>query len=107
MQVAVSNYVTPEQLSIELQQLKEYWPEVKDRLNQQVMPVRQLYDTLKLGGMPTKPGEAGISWEHVYQTVMCVPYLSKRFNVLSLVARTGYLNPWLDELFKKTKKWFD
>jgi len=107
MQVAVSNYVTPEKLSIELQQLKEYWPEVKDRLNQQVMPVRQLYDTLKLGGMPTKPSEAGISWEHVYQTVKCVPYLSKRFNVLSLVARTGYLNPWLDDLFKKTKNWFD
>ena len=107
MQVAVSNYVTPEKLSIELQQLKEYWPDVKDRLNQQVMPVRQLYDTLKIGGMPTKPSEAGISWEHVYQTVKCVPYLSKRFNVLSLVARTGYLNPWLDDLFKKTKNWFD
>jgi len=104
MQVAMSNYVTPEQLSIELQQLKEYWPEVKDRLNQQIMPVRQLYDMLKLGMMPVRPIDAGISWEHVHQTVQCVPYLSKRFNVLSLVARTGYLIPWLDDLFKKTKK---
>ena len=104
MQVAVSNYVTPEQLSIELQQLKEYWPEVKDRLNQQIMPVRQLYDILKLGGLPVRPIDAGISWEHVRQTVECVPYLSKRFNVVGLVARTGYLTSWLDDLFKKTKK---
>jgi glycerol-1-phosphate dehydrogenase [NAD(P)+] len=104
MQVAMSNYVTPEQLSIELQQLKEYWPEVRDRLAQQIMPVRQLYDILKLGRMPVRPIDAGISWEHVRQTLECVPYLSKRFNVMSLVARTGYLTPWLDDLFIKTKK---
>lgn len=104
MQVAVSNYVTPEQLSIELQQLKEYWPEVKERLSQQIMPVRQLYDILKLGGLPVRPIDAGISWEHVRQTVECVPYLSKRFNVVGLVSRTGYLTSWLDDLFKKTKK---
>ena len=104
MQVAMSNYVTPEKLSFELQQLKEYWPEVRDRLAQQIMPVRQLYDILKLGRMPTRPIEAGISWEHVRQTLECVPYLSKRFNVMSLVAHTGYLTPWLDDLFIKTKK---
>ena len=104
MQVAVSNYITREQLSLELQQLKEYWPEVKDRLSQQIMPVRQLYDLMKLGGLPVRPIDAGISWEHVHQTVQCVPYLSKRFNVLNLVSRTGYLTPWLDDLFKKAKK---
>jgi hypothetical protein len=54
--------------------------------------------------MPTRPIEAGISWEHVRQTLECVPYLSKRFNVMSLAARTGYLTAWLDDLFTKTKK---
>jgi glycerol-1-phosphate dehydrogenase [NAD(P)+] len=100
----MSNYVTPEKLSIELQQLKEYWPDVRERLAQQIMPVRQLFDILKLGHMPVRPIDAGISWEHVRQTLECVPYLSKRFNVMNLVARTGYLTPWLDDLFTKTKK---
>lgn len=88
LQRAKAKYVTREELSLQLQQLKEYWPDIRDRLSQQIKPLSELRGLLKNAGLPISPDEIGISCEHLKQTVECVSYISKHFTILDLMART-------------------
>ncbi len=101
MKQARTNYISREQLSMQLQQLKEYWPEVKDRLSQQIMPVTELKKRMRSIGLPVLPEKIGVSHEHLRQTLECAPYISKRFNIFSLAHRTGLFKQWLDSMFSK------
>ena len=100
-----AKYISREQLGIQLQQLKEYWPEIRERLSQQLIPYREMKAKMKQIGLPTNPEEVGISRTHLRQTFLCTQYMNRRFTVLDLALRTGYMNTWLNGLFGKGKIW--
>lgn len=103
MKQARTNYISREQLNIQLQQLKEYWPEVNERLQQQIMPVSEMKKRMRSIGLPVLPEKIGVSREHLRQTMECAPYVCKRFNIYSLAHRTGMLGKWLDEMLSDPK----
>lgn len=105
IQEAKAKYISREQLGIQLQQLKEYWPEIRERLSQQLIPYREMKAKMEQIGLPTNPEEVGISRAHLRQTFLCTQYMNRRFTVLDLALRTGHMNTWLNGLFGKGKIW--
>ena len=60
---------------------------------------------LQLVGAPTEPEEIGISRRRLRDSFVRAQYIRRRFTVLDLAVRTGYMDRWLDALFGKGGIW--
>ena len=56
-------------------------------------------------GAPTEPEEIGITRERLRETFIRAQFIRRRFTVLDLAVRTGYMEDWLEGLFSKGKIW--
>lgn len=105
LQETKAKYVTREQLAVQLQQLKEYWPEIHERLSKQLIPYKEVKRRLQQVGAPTEPEQIGITRKRLRETFVRAQFIRRRFTVLDLAVRTGYMEQWLDGLFGKGKIW--
>lgn len=105
LQETRAKYVTREELAVQLQQLKEYWPEIRERLLKQLVPYKEVKRRLELVGAPTEPEQIGITRERLRSTFVRAQFIRRRFTVLDLAVRVGYMDQWLDGLFGKGKIW--
>ena len=105
LQETKAKYVTREQLATQLQQLKEYWPEIRERLSKQLIPYKEVKQRLKQVGAPTEPEDIGMTRKRLRETFIRSQFIRRRFTVLDLAVRTGYMERWLDGLFGKGKIW--
>lgn len=105
VQETLAKHVNKEELARQLQTLKECWPEMKERLNKQLIPFKEAKRRLELVGAPTRPEEIGISREYLKQTFIRAQYIRRRFTLLDIAVRTGYLDKWLDNIFGKGGIW--
>lgn len=100
-----AKYINHEQLTTQLQTLKEQWPSLKERLKAQIVPYHEAKARLALVGAPTEPEHIGISRERLRETFIRAQYIRRRFTILDLAVRTGYLHQWLDKLFGENGVW--
>ena len=105
LQETKAKYVTREQLTIQLRQLKEYWPEIRERLSKQLIPYKEVKQSLRQVGAPVEPEQIGITRKRLRETFVRAQFIRRRFTVLDLAVRTGYMEQWLDGLFGKGKIW--
>lgn len=105
LQETRAKYVSKEELGNQLRQLKEYWPEICDRLSKQLIPYTEVKKRLKAVGAPTEPEQIGISRARLRQTFIRAQFIRRRLTVLDLAVRTRYMEQWLDGLFGKGKIW--
>lgn len=97
--------VSKEQLTNQLQQFKDYWPEIKERLTEQLIPYTEVKRRLKSVGAPTEPEEIGLTRQRLRESFIRAQYIRRRFTILDLALRTGYMEQWLDGLFGKGGIW--
>lgn len=105
LQETKAKYVTREQLAVQLRQLKEYWPEIRERLSKQLIPYKEVKQRLQQVGSPTEPEQIGITRRRLRETFVRAQFIRRRFTILDLAVRTGYMEQWLDGLFGKGKIW--
>lgn len=105
LQETKAKYVTREQLAVQLRQLKEYWPEIRERLSKQLIPYKEVKQCLRQVGAPTEPEQIGITRKRLRETFVRAQFIRRRFTVLDLAVRTGYMEKWLDGLFGEGKIW--
>lgn len=105
LQETKAKYVTREELAVQLRQLKEYWPEIRERLSKQLIPYKEVKQRLQQVGAPTEPEQIGITRKRLRETFIRAQFIRRRFTVLDLAVRTGCLDQWLDGLFGKGKIW--
>lgn len=105
LQETRAKYVSKEELGVQLRQLKEYWPEICDRLSKQLIPYVEVKKRLMAVGAPTEPEQIGISRARLRQTFIRAQFIRRRLTVLDLAVRTQYMEQWLDGLFGKGKIW--
>lgn len=105
VQETKAKYVTREELAVQLQQLKEYWPKIRERLLAQLLPYKEVKRRLELVGAPTEPEQIGITRKRLRDTFIRAQFIRRRFTVLDLAVRSGYMKQWLDGLFGKGKIW--
>ena len=97
--------VTPAELCRQLQRLQTVWPELKTRLAAQLVPSAELKRRLQLVGAPTAPEEIGISRLRLRNSFLRAYYIRRRFTVLDLAVRTGWLEELLDGMFGPSGIW--
>ncbi|PWU19722.1 MAG: 3-dehydroquinate synthase [Verrucomicrobia bacterium] len=100
-----AKWISPEALRGQLERLRQVWPELRERLRQQLMPYSTLKRMLRDAGAPVEPEQIGITRERFRQSFRQAALIRRRFTVLDLAVRTGLLEPALDHLFGPVGPW--
>lgn len=100
-----AKYSNREQLTEQLNLLKTSWPQLKEKLTKQIVPLNEAKRRLSLVGAPIDPEQIGISRERLRETFIRAQFIRRRFTILDIAIRTGYLHKWLDALFGKGGIW--
>lgn len=81
------------------------WPELKPRLEAQMMPAAQLQEMLRLAGAPSRPEDIGITAEVVRDTFPRAMYYRSRYTVLDVARECGWYQSLVDEVFAPGGLW--
>ena len=100
-----AKYVDHQLLEQQLKTLKNNWDVIKNRLQQQIVPFEEAKSRLATVGAPTEPEQIGISRKKLKETFVRAQYIRRRFTILDLAVRTGYLDQWLNQLFGTDGVW--
>ena len=77
----------------------------RERLSKQLIPYKEVKQSLRQVGAPVEPEQIGITRKRLRETFVRAQFIRRRFTVLDLAVRTGYMEQWLDGLFGKGKIW--
>jgi len=105
VQETKAKYVSKDGLAAQLQQLKDNWPEIRTRLNRQIVPYEEAKRRLQLVGAPTEPEHIGMTRTYLRETFIRAQFIRRRFTVLDLAVRTNNMDKWLDGLFASGGIW--
>ncbi len=96
---ALVKYVDRDELRVQLEQLKRVWPQLKEKLETQLVPFGELRERLGIVGAPTDPEQIGLTRGYLRETFIRAQFIRRRFTVLDLAVRTNMLDRWLDGIF--------
>jgi glycerol-1-phosphate dehydrogenase [NAD(P)+] len=100
-----AKYIDADELKQRLELLRERWPELRDKLTDQLMSAEKIREMLQAAGCPTTPTEIGLGWEDFKATYGRAQMLRKRYTVLDLAVETGILDECVEELFAPDGFW--
>ena len=100
-----AKWVNAAGLRRQLKTLRRVWPDLRERLRQQLIPWPELKGMLRAAGAPVEPEEIGISRARLRESFRQAYFLRRRFTVLDLTARCGLLEPALGQLFGPDGPW--
>ena len=95
----LAKHSTVAQLRAQLETLRAVWPVLRERLRDQLLPLRVLRQMLERVGAPTEPEQIGITRARLRQSYWQAFCIRRRFTVLDLAVRTRLLNGALDKIF--------
>jgi glycerol-1-phosphate dehydrogenase [NAD(P)+] len=98
-------YVSREALRVQLNSLREKWPELRLKLAAQLIPFDELRGMLRRAGCPYDPGQIGISRARLRLSYEQCCYMRRRFTVLDFAQRLGVFDAALDNLFGAQGVW--
>jgi glycerol-1-phosphate dehydrogenase [NAD(P)+] len=105
LQESQAKWIDAAGLSRQLATLRRVWPDLRERLRQQLIPGLELKRMLRAAGAPVEPEEIGISRARLRESFRQACFLRRRFTVLDLAARCGLLEPALTQLFGLDGPW--
>jgi len=100
-----AKYVSPAALEEQLDRLATIWPDVRRKLERQLIPFSNARGMLQEAGCPAVPEEIGISRPRLRQSYWQALFIRRRFTVLDLAQRTGLLDSSLNRLFGLQGAW--
>lgn len=100
-----AKYVTPEQLRQELNLFKAKWPELKKRLQKQLVTPAEAIRRLRLVGAPTKPEDIDLPRTRLRDSIIRAQSIRRRYTILDLGLRTLLLPQWTEGLFGRGGLW--
>ena len=102
---SLAKYITAEQLRERLQMIQERWPQIRERLETQLMTADQIRDLLHAAGCPTDPAEISITMAQLRESYTLARTIRARYTVLDLMNESGILDECVDELFAPNGYW--
>ena len=94
-----AKHVSRAQLEEQLQRLRLRWPQLREALRTQLLPLAEVKRRLHAVGAPTEPEQIGLTRERVRASFLRAQHIRRRFTVLDLAVRTLTLEPALDAMF--------
>lgn len=92
-------YVDAEGLRSQIEALKAAWPVLREQIAAQIIPFKQVYNSLKAVGAPYKSEMICVTRDHLIQTFDYIPYMRSRFTNVDAIFRLGLLPQLKDYLF--------
>jgi glycerol-1-phosphate dehydrogenase [NAD(P)+] len=92
-------------LRAQLSDLRKIWPNLRDKLRQQLLPFPEIKQMLQAAGAPVEPEQIGISRERLRESFRAAWFIRRRFTILDLVVRAGLLDACLDKIFGAKGQW--
>jgi glycerol-1-phosphate dehydrogenase [NAD(P)+] len=93
------------ELRAQLETLRANWPELRERLRAQLLPLAVLKEMLQKAGAPTEPEQIGITRTRLRQSYWQAFCIRRRFTVLDLAVRTRLLDGALETIFGAEGIW--
>ncbi|MDQ6949602.1 MAG: sn-glycerol-1-phosphate dehydrogenase [Actinomycetota bacterium] len=100
-----TKYITADKVAQRLTLLRERWPQLRKRIEEQLMTADQLRAMLGAAGCPTHPSEIGLNLSDLKDTYHRSRMIRRRYTVLDLATEAGILNECVDELFAPGGFW--
>ncbi|WP_040161442.1 sn-glycerol-1-phosphate dehydrogenase [Nigerium massiliense] len=98
-------YVDAAGLRVRLGRLRDAWSDIRPRLDQQLMPARELQRMLGEAGAPTRPEDIGLTADDVRQTFPRAMYYRSRYTVLDVARELGWFDEIVTEMFAPGGLW--
>lgn len=98
-------YVDKDGLRRQLEALKAAWPELKEKIRAQIIPLHEVYEDLKLVGAPYEPEMICVDRARMRKTFSYIPYMRSRFTNIDVVYRLGLMPELTERLFGKGGIW--
>jgi glycerol-1-phosphate dehydrogenase [NAD(P)+] len=105
LQESRAKAVTAAKFRMQLERLRQIWPDLRDRLLGQLLPLAELKARLRDAGAPVDPEQIGISRHQLRGSFWQAYFIRRRFTVLDLSVRTGLLEGSLDHIFGPQGPW--
>lgn len=102
---SLAKYVDKDALGERLELLREVWPELREKVKEQLIPADELREMLRAAGCPTSPEEIGLSREDFKATYHRAQMIRSRYTVLDLANETGILDECVEKLFSPGGFW--
>ena len=83
----------------QLARLKDQWPALREKLRRQLLPLAEARRRLGAVGAPVEPEQIGITRRRLRESFARAYHIRRRFTVLDLAVRAGWLEPALDAIF--------
>ena len=85
--------------------MKSLWPQLKPKLEAQLIPAAELQRMLRAAGAPAHPYDIALSWDDFKNTYIRAQMIRKRYTVLDLLLELNLLDELVDELFAPGGFW--
>lgn len=95
----MAKYIDAGALRKQLALLKNEWPALCAKLRRQLLPLADARRRLEAVGAPVEPEQIGITRARLRESFTKAYHIRRRFTVLDLAVRTGWLDTALDALF--------
>jgi glycerol-1-phosphate dehydrogenase [NAD(P)+] len=102
---SLAKYVDAGQLRQRLILIRERWPQIREKLQAQLMSAEQLAALLEAAGCPTGPAGIGLDMARLTASYELARTIRRRYTVLDLVAETGVLSACVAEIFARHGYW--
>jgi glycerol-1-phosphate dehydrogenase [NAD(P)+] len=100
-----AKHVSTSELRAQLERLKTTWPEIRARVQAQLLSSVEMQRRLNLVGAPTEPEQIGITRERLRDSFFRAYHIRRRFTVLDVAVRTAMLDTLLGGLFGRGAVW--
>lgn len=85
-----AKWVSADLLREHLRRLRAAWPELRPRLQAQLLPAEETRRRLAAAGAPVTPEEIGLSAERLGESCRKAYFIRRRYTVLDLAVRAGF-----------------
>lgn len=93
-----AKYVDRETGRLLLERLRDTWPTLPCRLQEQLLPAEELAEMLRAAGAPSRSTEIGIEPARLRRSYVQAQQIRRRFTVLDLAVLTGCLSRCVDAI---------
>jgi glycerol-1-phosphate dehydrogenase [NAD(P)+] len=84
---------------LQLGLFKEKWPQISERLRQQLIPSADVKQMLRAAGCPVESEQIGISRERLRASFRKAYHIRRRFTIFDIMRRAGIWESALDQVF--------
>jgi len=102
---SLAKHVEAGELASRLSRLARLWPDLRERLQSQLLPAQELRRLLAQAACPTTPEAIGVSRAALRRSYLLSRQIRSRYTVLDLAAECGLMQEGLESLFSPGGFW--